>query len=47
MSNELDKKDSERRRFILQGNMWKVVLIVSFPLAIYNSLNGLFALLDT
>lgn len=47
MSNTLGKKDSERRRFILQGNMWKVVLIVSFPLAIYNSLNGLFALLDT
>ncbi len=47
MGNVLGKKDRERRRFILQGNMWKVVLAISFPLAIYNSLNGVFAFLDS
>lgn len=47
MSNELSKKDSQKRKFILEGNMWRVVLAISLPLAIYNSLNGVFAFLDT
>lgn len=47
MSNVLNEKDSKRRQFILEGNMWGVVLVISLPLAIYNSLNGLFAFLDT
>ena len=47
MSNTLNKKDSERRDFVLHGNMWNVVLSISFPLAIYNALNNLFSFLDT
>lgn len=47
MRNKLSKKESQKRKFILQGNMWRVVLAISLPLAIYNSLNGLFAFLDT
>ncbi len=47
MSNVLNKKEQERRRFILQGNMWRVILAISLPLAIYNSLNGMFAFLDS
>ena len=47
MSNRLNEKEKQRRRFILQGNMWMVVLFISLPLAIYNSLNGVFAFLDS
>lgn len=47
MNNQLNKHDREKREFILKGNMWKVVLSLSLPLAIYNSLNGVFGFLDT
>ncbi|HHX60922.1 MAG TPA: MATE family efflux transporter [Epulopiscium sp.] len=47
MSNQLSEKDNQRRRFILQANMWGVVLAVSLPLAIYNSLNSIFTFLDS
>lgn len=47
MSNVLNEKERKKRRFILQGNMWMVVLSVSLPLAIYNSLNGVFVFLDS
>ncbi|NMA83222.1 MAG: MATE family efflux transporter [Epulopiscium sp.] len=47
MSSILSKKESERRDFVLEGNIWKVVLSISFPLAIYNAFNHLFSVLDT
>lgn len=43
----LSKEDAKRRDFVLSGNMWKVVLTICSPLAIYASLNLLFRLLDT
>lgn len=43
----LSKKDEEFREFSLNGNMWKVVLQVGTPLALYQSLNQLFKILDT
>lgn len=43
----LSKKDEQFREFSLNGNMWKVVLRVGTPLALYQSLNQLFKILDT
>ena len=47
MSNTLNKTDRKRRSFVLEGNMWNVVLSISFPLAVYNGFNHLFGFLDT
>ena len=41
------KKDEQFREFSLNGPMWRVVLYVGFPLALYESLNQLFKILDT
>ena len=43
----LSKKDERFREFALSGNLWKVVLSIGFPLALYQSLNLVFRLLDT
>lgn len=43
----LSKKDEAFREFCLNGNMWKVVLQVGTPLALYQSLNQIFKVLDT
>lgn len=47
MKDTLSKKDQEKRKFMLEGDMWKVVMYISMPLAIYNGFNHLFSLLDT
>lgn len=47
MNDVLSKKESERRLFVLEDNMWKVVLAISIPLALYNAFNHLFSVLDT
>mgnify|MGYP004703809399 CR=1 FL=1 len=39
--------DIERREMILTGNLWRVVLMISLPLAFYNSFNQLFGIFDT
>ena len=44
---DLSKKDEQFREFSLNGPMWRVVLYVGFPLALYESLNQLFKILDT
>lgn len=43
----LSKKDKEFRDFSLNGNMWRVILYVSIPLAAYQGLTQLFRILDT
>ena len=43
----LSEKDRKFREFSLNGSMWKVVLQVGTPLAIYESINQLFKILDT
>ena len=43
----LTAKDEAFRDFSLHGNMWKVVLQVGTPLALYQSLNQIFKILDT
>lgn len=49
MSSEaaLTKKDQEFREFSLNGSIWKVVLYTGTPLALYQSLNQLFKIIDT
>lgn len=47
MNAALSKKDEKFRDFSLNGPMWKVVLYVGGPLALYESLNQLFKILDT
>lgn len=43
----LSPKDEAFRNFSLHGSMWKVVLQVGTPLALYQSLNQVFKILDT
>lgn len=47
MKADLSQKDEQFRDFSLNGSMGKVVLYVGFPLALYQSLNQLFKILDT
>lgn len=39
-------KSIERRKLILSGNLWKTILIVCFPLALYQFFNSLGTLID-
>ncbi len=43
----LSQKDQVFREFSLSGNLWHVLLQVCLPLALYQSLNQIFKLLDT
>lgn len=43
----LSAKDEKFRNFALNGNMWRVVLYVGTPLALYQSLNQLFKIFDS
>ncbi|MDK2967149.1 MULTISPECIES: MATE family efflux transporter [Lacrimispora] len=43
----LSAKDEKFRYFALNDNMWKVVLYVGAPLALYQSLNQLFKIFDS
>ncbi|MBU3806629.1 MAG: MATE family efflux transporter [Candidatus Fournierella pullistercoris] len=50
MSNRnpsISRKDEQKRTMILQGNLWKVLLYVGGPLAMFQSLNQIFKILDT
>lgn len=46
MNTVLSLKEERRRQFILTGNLWKVILYISYPLAIYNLFNYLYGFLD-
>lgn len=43
----LSEKDRRSREFILNGNMWAVVFKICLPLAVFQEVNHLFAILDT
>ena len=47
MKAVLSKKDEKFREFSLNGNMFKVILYVCIPLALYQSLTQLFKVFDT
>lgn len=44
---KLSEKDRVFRDFALNGNMWKVILKVCIPLAIFQVISNLFTILDT
>lgn len=41
----LSKKENKRRNYILQGPLWKVIITISAPLAIYGLFNYLYGFL--
>lgn len=43
----LTEKDRNFRDFALNGNLWKVIFYVCFPLAVFQLINHLFNILDT
>ncbi len=43
---KLSKKEELRRRFILDGNIWKVMIQLSIPLAVYGLFNYLYGFFD-
>lgn len=47
MSTTLSEKDKKYREFALNANMWKVILHVCIPLAIFQFVNHIFNILDT
>jgi putative MATE family efflux protein len=46
MGRILSPKETKRRQFILTGNLWKVVMLISAPLAIYGLFNYLYGFFD-
>lgn len=46
MERQLSKKEAQRRNFILHGNLWKVVMKISIPLAVYGLFNYLYGFFD-
>ncbi|MDE6699904.1 MAG: hypothetical protein K2K10_02655 [Acetatifactor sp.] len=44
---ELSGRDANFREESLNGSLWKVLLSVGLPLALYQNLNQLFKILDT
>ena len=38
--------DKERRKMILSGNLWRTILMIIFPLAIYQLFNSFYTLFD-
>lgn len=45
MGNKLEKQ-IERRRLILSGNLWKTIIIICFPIALYQFINSLSTIID-
>ena len=43
----VSQKELDKRHFILNGNIWKVVFIISFPLFLYAILSYLYTFVDT
>jgi len=42
----LNRQDANRRKRIVEGNLWRTILILSLPLAIYETFNYLYAFID-
>lgn len=46
MNKILSEKEQKRRNYILNGPLWKVILTISAPLAIYGLFNYLYGFFD-
>lgn len=44
---QLSKKEQDRRKMILEGDIFKTLVLISLPLVFYNSLGQIFQLIDT
>lgn len=44
---DLSEKDRKFRDMSLNGNLWKVIFMVCLPLALYQSLQQIFSIMDT
>jgi putative MATE family efflux protein len=46
MAITISEKDAKRRTFILEGDMWNVLVSIAIPLVLYNSISQMFSLFD-
>src|SRR5574344_3024063 len=46
-ANDISAKELKRRDFILNGNLWKVVFVLMFPLFRYTIFNYIYSIIDT
>jgi rhamnogalacturonyl hydrolase YesR/Na+-driven multidrug efflux pump len=46
-SSDISAKELQRRDFILNGNLWKVVFVLMFPLFLYTIFNYVYSIIDT
>ena len=46
MTAKLTIQDEKKRNLILNGNLWKILISLSIPLAIYEAFNYLYAFID-
>ena len=46
MTAKLSLKDEKKRNLILECNLWKILISLSIPLAIYEAFNYLYAFID-
>src|SRR5690606_18342523 len=46
MTEKLSIQDEKKRSLILNGNLWKILITLSLPLAIYEAFNYLYAFID-
>jgi len=47
VSQDISPKELQRRSFIVNGNLWKVVFVIAFPLFIYSLFNYFYGIIDT
>lgn len=46
-ANDISAKELKRRDFLLNGNLWKVVFVLMFPLFLYTIFNYIYSIIDT
>jgi rhamnogalacturonyl hydrolase YesR/Na+-driven multidrug efflux pump len=46
-AQEISAKELKRRDFIVNGNLWKVVFVLMFPLFLYTIFNYVYSIIDT
>jgi len=47
VNQDISPKELNRRNFIVNGNLWKVVFVIAFPLFIYSLFNYFYGIIDT
>lgn len=46
-NEDISAKELKRRDFIVNGNLWRVVFVLSFPLFVYTVFNYFYSIIDT